>query len=254
MKNLKQKLKHNFFYNLLLEMKKEITNIFINTGISEKTESNNRVYSFRFDTPPIVIKNKANLKIANISHVGSGHSTGIIIIRIDGIMSDNNRYLGNDGATPTIIATTLDNNRNYTEENDIPLIKQTINSIKLIPNIMFMNNGLASITIVGGSGYTNGTYDLIFSGGTFNATYGGTHARATATISGNAISSVNITYRGFGYLTAPTITLPASAGAGTSGTLTAVLTTDNSCAAIYEFIPNTLNFCISLKIEEEVNE
>lgn len=234
-------------------MKKDITNIFINSAIAEKNETNNRVYSFRYDTPPIIIKNKANLKIANISHVGSGHSTGIVMIRIDGVMSDNSKYLANDGATPTIIATTLDNNRNYTEENDIPLIKQTINSIKLIPNIMFMNNGLASITIVAGSGYTNGTYDLIFSGGTFNATYGGTHARATATITSNAISSVNITYRGFGYLTAPTISLPTSAGAG-SGSLTGVLTTDNSCPAIYDFIPNTLNFCISLKIEEETNE
>lgn len=234
-------------------MKKDITNIFINTGIADKNETNGRVYSFKYDTPPIVIKNKANLKIANISHVGIGHSDGIVMVKIDGIMSDNSKYLAIDGATPTIIATTFQSTRNYTEENDIPLIKQTINSIKLIPNIMFMNNGLASITIVAGSGYTNGTYDLSFTGGTFNTTYGGTHARATATISGNAITSVNITYKGFGYLTAPTITLPTSAGAGT-GSLTAVLTTDNSCPAIYEFIPNTLNFCMSLKIEEEVNE
>ena len=46
-------------------------------------------------------------------------------------MTDNNKYLSNDGGIPTIIATTFNNTRNLYEENDIPLIRQTINTIRL---------------------------------------------------------------------------------------------------------------------------
>lgn len=120
-------------------MKKEITNIFINSFIAEKMESGSRIYSYRFDTPPIIIKNKANLKVANLTHyhttepvAGSVDARAIYIFKIEGIMTDNNHYLANDGGMPTLIATNFQSTRNYTEENDIPLIKQTINSIKLI--------------------------------------------------------------------------------------------------------------------------
>jgi len=106
-------------------MKKEITNIFIKSSDAERNENNNLLYSVKFDVPPIVIKNKANLKI-------------------DGIMSDNNKYLANDGGMPTLIATNFNNTRNYTEENDIPLIKQTINSIKLIVS-NDLNNPFAGV-------------------------------------------------------------------------------------------------------------
>ena len=116
-------------------MKKEITNIFINSAITEKVEANNIYYSFRFDTPPIVIKNKANLKVVNLSHYHTTEPTNqrlIYIFKIEGIMTDNNKYLANDGGLPTLIATNFQSTRNYTEENDIPLIKQSINSIKII--------------------------------------------------------------------------------------------------------------------------
>lgn len=113
-------------------MKKDITNIFINSSSADKITDGTRNYSFRFDTPPIVIKNKANLKVANICHSGTGHGDNIILFKIEGIMTDNNKYLANDGGIPTLIATTFNTTRNLYEENDIPLIKQTINSIKLI--------------------------------------------------------------------------------------------------------------------------
>lgn len=118
-------------------MTKDITNIFINSKIAinngNSNNSGGRLYSIMIDVPPIIIKNRANLKVANICHSGSGTGQDkvIYIFKLDGIMTDNNRYLSNDGGRPTIIATTFDSSRNLYEENDIPLIRQTINSIRL---------------------------------------------------------------------------------------------------------------------------
>jgi len=117
-------------------MVKEITNIFINSKIAVNSGNaitgNSRIYSIYMDVPPIIVKNRANLKVANICHSGTGHGDNIIIFKLDGIMTDNNKYLSNDGGIPTIIATTLNNTRNLYEENDIPLIRQTINTIRLV--------------------------------------------------------------------------------------------------------------------------
>ena len=116
-------------------MVKDITNIFINSKIAVNNSNviigNSRIYSIYMDVPPIIIKNKANLKVANICHSGTGHADNIIIFKLDGIMTDNNKYISNDGGIPTIIATTFNNTRNLYEENDIPLIRQTINTIRL---------------------------------------------------------------------------------------------------------------------------
>ena len=119
-------------------MNKQITNIFINSKIAvnngNATTGASRLYSVYMDVPPIIIRNRANLKVANICHSDTSGTTGnnIFIFKIDGIMTDNNRYLSNDGGMPTIIATTFNNTRNLYEENDIPLIRQTINTIRLI--------------------------------------------------------------------------------------------------------------------------
>jgi len=127
-------------------MVKRITNIFLNSDISLKQGQGNydgqileidgaasvgRIYSLFLEIPPVIIKNQANLKVANICHSGTGHGDKIFIFKIDGIMIDNNRCLSNDGGIPTILATTFNSTRNLYEENDIPLIRQTINTIRL---------------------------------------------------------------------------------------------------------------------------
>jgi len=115
-------------------MRKEITNIYINSSNAEKLEANNNYYSFTFNTPPIIIRNRANLKVANLTHYHTTEPANTRLIysfKIGGIMVDSQRFISNDYGDPTIIATNFNNTRNYTEENDIPLIKQTINSIKI---------------------------------------------------------------------------------------------------------------------------
>lgn len=127
-------------------MVKRITNIFLNSDIALKQGQGSydgqileidgvatagRIYSLFLEIPPIIIRNQANLKVANICHMGTGHGDKIIYFKIDGIMTDNNRCLSNDGGIPTILATTFNNTRNLYEENDIPLVRQTINTIRL---------------------------------------------------------------------------------------------------------------------------
>lgn len=117
-------------------MIKEITTLFINSAVAVNNGTantgNGRIYSIDFDVSPIIIKNRANLKVANICHQGTGHGDNIINFKIGGIMIDTSKYLSNDGGIPTILSTTFNNTRNLYEENDIPLIRQTINQIKLI--------------------------------------------------------------------------------------------------------------------------
>ena len=73
-------------------MVKEITNIFINSKIAVDSGNaitgGSRIYALYMDVPPIIIKNKANLKVANICHSGTGHGDSIIIFKLDGIMTD----------------------------------------------------------------------------------------------------------------------------------------------------------------------
>lgn len=76
--------------------------------------------------------------------------------------------------------------------------------------------GIATLTGTAGSGYTNGTHPLVFTGG------GGTGAAGTVTVAGGAITARTITAKGINYTTVPTVTFPA-AGAGTGGTVVATI-------------------------------
>jgi hypothetical protein len=67
--------------------------------------------------------------------------------------------------------------------------------------------------IVAGSGYTNGTYNLIISGG------GGSGASGTFTITGGGLASITIVNAGTGYTSAPTLSFTnAPGGSGASAT------------------------------------
>jgi hypothetical protein len=64
-----------------------------------------------------------------------------------------------------------------------------------------------------GTGYADGTYAASFSGG------GGTGAAAAYTVTSGAVSSINITARGSGYTSAPTISFPLGGGSGAVATI-----------------------------------
>lgn len=81
--------------------------------------------------------------------------------------------------------------------------------------VLATSGGIKSVTVTAGSGYTNGTYPLVFTGG------GGSGAAGTLTVTGGAFASTTITSVGSGYTSLPTVTAPAATG-GTGGALTAV--------------------------------
>jgi len=72
-----------------------------------------------------------------------------------------------------------------------------------------LDSSIHSITLTAaGSGYTNGTYALSFTGG------GGTGAAGTYTVSGNVVTSISLTAEGSGYTSTPTIGFPSGGGTG----------------------------------------
>lgn len=70
----------------------------------------------------------------------------------------------------------------------------------------------------GGTGYTDGTYNLTVTGA-------GTGAVITATVLGGIVTSTAIVNPGSGYTVAPTLALPAGAGAGTGATFSVTVGT-----------------------------
>lgn len=86
--------------------------------------------------------------------------------------------------------------------------------------------GVESVTISGvWSGFTQATSTVVFG---LPDLPGGVQATGTVTITAGAPTLVTMTEKGSGYTSAPTVTIADSdVGAETSGTATAVLTTDN---------------------------
>ena len=70
----------------------------------------------------------------------------------------------------------------------------------------------------GGTGYTDGTYNLTVTGA-------GTGAVITATVVAGIVTSTSIVNPGSGYTVAPTLALPAGAGAGTGATFSVTVGT-----------------------------
>ena len=320
-------------------MVKEIINIHINSASTSENSATKEyitdgtnLYSIILEVPPIIIKNRANLKVANICHCttnnNTSHTNKIFIFKIEGVQMDYSKYITNDGGIPTILATTFDSTRNLYEENDIPLIRQTINSIKL--NLLTLNgntingfSGYYSITS-GGSGYLTGqiltfsldnldviasitassgaitslntisdrsNWTLFTSAPTLQTSINGSGAILTPIMNGSSINDINIVNGGIGYVVGQTLTIT---GAGAGGavitisnvdatgkivppgctisnggsytgtpslsvnartiTQTATISPLMNYGVISSGISNTLNFCISLKIEEEINE
>lgn len=97
--------------------------------------------------------------------------------------------------------------------------KLRIEAVKAISAIELTHTGpgnaiTAIASGVAGAGYTDGTYELVITGG------GGSGARATAEVTAGAVSAVTLLAGGSGYSSAPTIALPEDAGAGTGATFT----------------------------------
>ena len=305
-------------------MEKNITTILINSSDSVKNRNTNtnRNLSFLMDIPAIEIKNKAILKVANFCHIGTAtnHADNLFLFKIKGVNVDNSKYLYNTGGYPVVLATTFNNNRSLYEENEITLIRQTINNIEILvdtisPDVKSINY----IITAGGSSYlvgqvlkfTGGGGDDIFlridsvSSGVITSassvSYGSSYSSAptlsnyingsgavlTATISTGAITAIGITNAGLGYkagqalaftggggsnanITIATVSAtgailtftitsggtgytsaPSVSVSATTHTLTATITPIIEQGILSSGISNGLNFCMTLRIEQD---
>ena len=81
--------------------------------------------------------------------------------------------------------------------------------------VPIVSDAVRQVTITaGGSGYTNGTYALSFSGG------GGSGAAGTYTVTDGTVTSTTMTDFGTGYTSEPTVSFPSGGGTGASGLVT----------------------------------
>lgn len=97
-----------------------------------------------------------------------------------------------------------------------------------------LSNGvLSTASLVGGSGGTNGTFALAFSGG------GGSGAAGYFVVAGGAVTSITLTSPGADYTSAPTISFAASSGL-TGASATAVIGT-NVPSGEYFYVPSSID-------------
>lgn len=82
------------------------------------------------------------------------------------------------------------------------------------------NGGITALTLVAGSGYTNGTYALSVTGAG-----AGTGFAGTVTVAGGVLTSTAITNHGKKYPQTATIAIPAGAGGGSGGSITPTIAT-----------------------------
>lgn len=100
------------------------------------------------------------------------------------------------------------------------------------------NGGITALTLVAGSGYTNGTYALSVTG-----PGAGTGFAGTVTVSGGALTSYAITNVGTLYPSTATIAIPAGAGAGAGGSITPTIANIAPKARYLSVVKNFLVLC-----------
>jgi hypothetical protein len=230
-------------------VKKNINTIIINSHSAIKTGDDNKNYKFNFNVAPIEIKSKAILKVANFCHFGTAtnHTLNLYNFKIKGINIDTSKYQYNVNGEPIILSTTFDNTRSLYEENEITLVKQTINNIDIIPETVVTSAFISDVSITSnGSGYISSNYQLTATGG------GGSGFSAIGVVSSNfnTFQNVIINTGGSGYTSKPTIGFVNVPTNGSNVIFNPIL----NYGTPTDGLANTLNFCMTLRIEEEENE
>jgi len=178
----------------------------VSSGVIQGISITNSGFGYS-SQPNIVITSAIN----NISNLvgGTGYTTAATQITVSGG--------GGSGAviTPTVSAGVI----------TALTITNAGSGYLSTPTITITSGVTGSTNLVVGSGYTNGTYNLIITGG------GGSGCTGTFTISGGVLSSISILSAGTGYTSAPTFSF-ANAPNGTGAGATAVIGTGASATAV----------------------
>jgi len=167
-------------------------------------------------TNDLVIGNTSVAYTFNSTVDGTGASTGFLpITQLQDYYTDDGygrRVITGANSSLILKATMATLNPTVTPVVDSSRAGMTI--VENIINTLPLRNSEIFITS-SGTGYANSTdVTVSITGG------GGTGATASATVSGNTITSVYITANGSGYTTSPTITLTPGSGGGSGAAVT----------------------------------
>lgn len=227
-------------------VKKSINTIILSSYSAAKTGDDNKNYKFNFDLAPIELRGKAILKVANFCHFGTAtnHASNLYNFKIKGINVDSTRYQYNVNGDPVILSTTFDNTRSLYEENEITLVRQTINNIDIIVDTVLPSAYINNIQLTSnGTGYISSNFQITATGG------GGSGFSGTAIVptGSSSFNSVIINSAGSGYTSKPTIGFINVPANGSNVSFNPVLNYGTQT----DGLANTLNFCMTLRIEEE---
>jgi hypothetical protein len=156
---------------------------------------------------------------------GTGEGRGVMWFRNKFYVAIGNKII-EDGTTPTDVITL---------SNSTGPLGMIVGNSSTLGDYLFVCDGIAGwviksdgtvipivsdairhVTITAaGSGYTNGTYNLTFSGGG-----GGTGAAGTYTVTDGIVTSTSITNEGSGYTVEPTVAFNFGGGTGASALVT----------------------------------
>lgn len=183
------------------------------------------------------------LSSVNINSGGSGYLAGQILTLTGGGGSNASMKISSVNSGEITKIDVLNSGSSF---SSIPSLSTSINGSGAVLIANLLSSSVNTITISnGGVGYKAGQ-SLIFTGGGYSTIAVATIATVNAL---GAILTFTISSGGAGYSSAPIVDVNS-----TTQTQTAIITPVMKFGVISSGIPNTLNFCMSLRIEEDIDE
>ena len=182
---------------------------------AEKTTNSDQTKNvlFKWNIRDLQLGSSATISLIQLIHTNAVNNTGYVLRLLESYADGYDSF----NQTSAIIYMGLGLNApSLTTEHK--LISQNLNTITILAtdNTTSPVGVIGVINIVGGSNYTNGTFDLIFTGG------GGTGATGKFIVTNNKITTIDITNAGSGYTSAPTLSFANSTG-GSGGSAIATI-------------------------------
>jgi hypothetical protein len=208
--------------------RKYYLNLFSGNAEITSNSAGTKNIQFKWNIKDLQLGSSASISLIQLIHTNAVNNTGYVFRLLESYADGYDSY----NQTSAIIYMGLGLNApNLTTEHK--LISQNLNTITIVStDTTTPTIGVNNITTItnAGSGYTAGTYALIFTGG------GGSGATGNFTINATGnLASITILTNGSGYTSAPTLSFtnaPFTAGTVATATCSIGVLTNNTNAGI----------------------